>query len=56
MRLITHGIIKLVYTLAITLTNQTVYVVSGAARNSLRGCKFNNFPVRGGGMPPDPLD
>ena len=31
------GII-LVYTLAIALTNKTMYVVSGATRNSLRGC------------------
>ena len=30
-----------------------VCVVSEGIRNSLRGCKFQNFPG-GGGMPPDP--
>ena len=38
----------LVYTLAIALTNQTVYVVSGSMRNSLRGCKFKNSTWGGG--------
>ena len=31
------------------------YMVSEATRNSLRECKFQNFPGGGGGgMPPDP--